>query len=152
MKVAEALVLRADCQRKMAQIKMRLERVVKVQEGEQPAENPDLLLDELLHTIEELTGWIKKINRTNALTSFNETLSVADALAERDKLMQKRNALQEVLEYAAIKQDRFSRPEIKFYRTVDVAVIQKQVDELSKAYRELDFKIQEMNWTTDLVE
>lgn len=152
MKVAEALVLRADCQRKIAQIKMRLERVVKVQEGEQPAEDPNLLINELLHTMEDLTGWIKKINKTNTLTSFNETLSVADALAERDKLMQKRNALQEILEYASIKQDRFSRSEIKFYRTVDVAVIQKQVDELSKAYRELDFKIQEMNWTTDLVE
>ena len=43
MKLAEALVLRADCQRKVAQLKQRLERVMKVQEGEQPAEQPDVL-------------------------------------------------------------------------------------------------------------
>jgi len=41
MKLAEALVLRADCQRKAAQLQQRLERVVKVQEGEPPARRGD---------------------------------------------------------------------------------------------------------------
>ncbi|MNL35533.1 hypothetical protein D3C87_1575690 [compost metagenome] len=66
--------------------------------------------------------------------------------------MQKRKMLNEVLEQAAIKQDRYSRSEVKFNRTVDVGLIQSQVDGLSKAYREFDFKIQELNWTTELIE
>ncbi len=152
MKLAEALVLRADCQRKVAQLKQRLERVVKVQEGEEPAEEPGVLLTELNRTLEELTEWIKRINKTNSSVAFDSTRSISDALAERDHCMQKRNILNELLEIASIKQDRFSRSEVKYYRTVDVNELQKQVDELSKNYRELDFRIQEKNWTIELIE
>lgn len=152
MKLAEALVLRADCQRKVAQLKQRLERVMKVQEGEQPAEQPDVLLAELTKTLDELVVWIKKINKTNSLSPFDQDRSLSDALAERDGLMQQRNILHDLLEAAAIKQDRFSRSEVKFYRTMDVNVLQKNADELSKRYRELDFKVQEKNWSIELIE
>ncbi len=152
MKLAEALVLRADAQRKVAQLKQRLERVVKVQEGEEPVEQPSFLFEELNRTIEELTSWVKKINKTNSLTSFDTNMSIADALAERDKLMQKRNILNDILEAATIKQDRFSRSEVKFYRSIEVNEVQKQLDDLSKSYRELDFKIQEKNWTVEVIE
>ncbi|OPH49295.1 hypothetical protein BC351_37550 [Paenibacillus ferrarius] len=152
MKLAEALVLRADAQRKVAQIKQRLERVIKVQEGEQPAEQPTVLLTELDRTVEELVSWIKKINKTNAYTKFDGHLSIADALAERDNLMQKRNLLNDLLEAATIKQDRYSRSEVKFYRTIEVNELQKQLDDLAKSYRELDFKIQEKNWSVEVIE
>jgi len=152
MKLAEALVRRADAQKKIAQLRQRLERVVKVQEGEAPAEDPKALIAELEQTLNEQTAWIRKINKTNALTPFNNELSISDALAERDQLMQHRKLFGELLEHASIKQDRFSRSEVKFERTVDVAQIQARVDELSKAYREFDFRIQETNWTTDLIE
>ncbi|MFB9274110.1 DIP1984 family protein [Cohnella cellulosilytica] len=152
MKLAEALVLRADTQKKVAQLRQRLERVVKVQEGESPAEDPSFLLRDLEQTLDEQTAWIRKINRTNALTAFDEGLSISDALAERDRLMQYRKLLGDVLEQASIKQDRFSRSEVKYERTVDVVQIQAQVDTLSKAYREYDFRIQELNWRTDLFE
>lgn len=152
MKLAEALVLRADCQRRIAQLKQRLERVVKVQEGEQPAENPTDLLIELDRTMEELTSWIKKINKTNSLTVFTEGKSLADVLAERDRMMQKRKILNELLDTASIRQDRYSRSEVKFHTVIEVPHLQKQVDELAKSYRELDFRIQEKNWTIDVIE
>jgi hypothetical protein len=152
MKLAEALVLRADTQKKVAQLRQRLDRVVKVQEGETPAEDPLTLLAELEHTLDEQTKWIRQINQTNAMTPFDEGLSISDALAERDRMMQHRKLLGDVLEQASIKQDRFSRSEVKFERTVDVVQIQAKADELSKAYREYDFRIQELNWRTDLIE
>ncbi|QTH41915.1 DIP1984 family protein [Cohnella sp. LGH] len=152
MKLAEALVLRADTQKKIAQLRQRLERVVKVQEGELPAEDPSSLLRELEQTLDEQTEWIRKINRTNATVSFAEGLSISDALAERDRIMQHRKLLGDVLEQASIKQDRFSRSEVKYERTIDVVQIQTKVDALSKAYREYDFRIQELNWRTDLLE
>ncbi|WP_234410570.1 DIP1984 family protein [Caldalkalibacillus mannanilyticus] len=86
MKLAEALVLRVDCQRRISQLRERLARIVKVQEGDEPAENPDLLLDELNETINELTGLIVSINKTNSLTKFDENRSIADVLAERDSI------------------------------------------------------------------
>jgi len=124
MKLAEALVRRADAQKKIAQLRQRLERVVKVQEGEAPAEDPKVLIADLEQTLKEQTAWIRKINKTNALTPFNNSeLSISDALAERDQLMQHRKLLSDLLEHASIKQDRFSRSEVKFERTVDVAQI-----------------------------
>ncbi|MGG4402229.1 DIP1984 family protein [Paenibacillus amylolyticus] len=152
MRLAEALVLRADEQKKIAQLKQRLERVVKVQEGEQPAEDPQLLMIDLENTIRNLTVLVKKINKTNAQTDFTAGVTLADALAERDGIMQERASFNEVLQNASIRQDRYSRSEVKYERTVNIADIQQKVDSLSKSYRELDFKIQEKNWTIDLIE
>ncbi|WP_139997487.1 DIP1984 family protein [Paenibacillus paridis] len=152
MRLAEALVMRADCQRKVAQIKQRLGRVIKVQEGEKPSESPTELLDELKRTLDDLAVWVKKINKTNALSAFDDSISLAEALSERDRIMQHRNILNEMLSEASIRQERYSRQEVKFYTTIEIPVLQKEVDELSRKYRELDFKIQEKNWSTVLLE
>ena len=61
-----------------------------------------------------------------------------------------RAVLREVLDNANVRSDRFSRNEIKFVRTIDVAALQKQIDELSKQLRELDTHLQQANWMTDL--
>lgn len=47
---------------------------------------------------------------------------------------------------------RFGKNEIRFIRTVDVKELHKEVDKYSKQLRELDLKIQELNWTVELVE
>ena len=47
MKLAEALSIRADLQRKLSQLDNRLLNNSKVQEGETPSENPIELLAEL---------------------------------------------------------------------------------------------------------
>ena len=47
MKLAEALILRADCQKRLQKIKERLIRSSKVQEGEEPPEQPQGLIEEL---------------------------------------------------------------------------------------------------------
>ncbi|GGF71780.1 hypothetical protein GCM10010912_16170 [Paenibacillus albidus] len=151
MKLAEALVNRSDLQRKIAQLKQRLERVVKVQEGEEPAEQPKDLLRELEHSVNELAKLVRAINRTNSGVAFDEHWTLADALAERDRMLQLRKLLSDLLEQASITQDRFSRSEVRYQRTVDVVQIQKQVDDLSRDYRELDFRIQEKNWTITLI-
>ncbi|MCQ4085358.1 DIP1984 family protein [Saccharibacillus sp. JS10] len=152
MRLAEALVQRADQQRKIAQLKQRLSRVVKVQEGDVPAEDPKILMSELHEAIGSLSQLIKKINKTNSFTLFSEGVTLADILAERDRIIQERNALNEILEAASVRQDAYSRSEIRFYRTIEIPELQSQVDGLSKSYRELDFKIQEKNWTVDLID
>jgi hypothetical protein len=76
MKLAEALVNRSDLNRKIAQLKQRLERVVKVQEGEKPAERPEVLLQELERAVNEQTILIRAINRTNSSVAFNEDWSI----------------------------------------------------------------------------
>ncbi|MBD2485166.1 DIP1984 family protein [Planktothrix sp. FACHB-1365] len=151
MKLAEALILRGDSQKKIAQLRQRLSRVAKVQEGEQPAENPGDLLAELEAVTAELVTLIKQINRTNSTTAF-QAGTLADALAERDVLILKRNVYDNLVQEAAIRQDRYSRSEVRFVSTIDIAAIQRQVDNLSRDYRELDAQIQAINWQTDLQE
>ena len=79
MKLAEGLILRADLQKRMEQIRSRLYNNVLVQEGELPSEDPDLLLKEFLSLQKELTDIIKSINRTNNATLFNDSMSLPSA-------------------------------------------------------------------------
>lgn len=149
MKLAEALNQRADLQKRIAQLKERLNNNVKVQEGDSPAEDPKDLFAELDDAIHQLKETVFRINRTNLETAV-EGRSLTDIIAEKDTLSLKISTLREVLENTNVRSDRFSRNEIKFVRTIDVAKLQKQIDDLSKQLRELDVKLQQANWSTDL--
>ena len=152
MKLAEALILRADCQKRMEQLKQRLLRSARVQEGDQPAENPQELLAELEQTAAQLTSLIQRINRTNARTELQQGLALSDGLAVRDVLQIRQTAYRELARAAVVSQDRMTRSEVKFRSTVSVQDLQKQADALAKEHRELDTRIQELNWRTELVE
>lgn len=152
MKLAEALIIRADIQKRIEQLKYRIMRSAKVQEGEEPPEDSEELLSELYRLYDELTRIIKSINRTNSSVELGSGKTLGDALAERDRIIDKRNALQSVIEAAAITPERYSKSEIKYISTVNIKELQKNIDQLSKEIRELDSKIQEKNWTVDLIE
>ena len=152
MKLAEALILRADCQKRFEQLKARALRNVKVQEGDAPAENPLALLPELERVAAELAELIKRINRTNARVAFADGKSIADVLAERDVLALERSLYNDVALAATVTQDRYSRSEVKYVSVVNVMEAQKRADALAKAYREIDARIQELNWQTELVD
>ena len=79
MKLAEALILRADCQKRIAQLKSRLLVNAKVQEGDAPAETPQELIAELGRVSNELLDLIKRINRTNSATAFAGRGTISDA-------------------------------------------------------------------------
>ena len=152
MRLAEALILRADCQKRFEQLKQRIAGNAKVQEGDAPAESPDQLIREMEAISEELLRLIQGINRTNSTTTLEGGKSLSDALAERDAIMLKRSVYSSLATAASVTQTRTSKSEIKFKSTVSVPEIQSVIDRLSKAYRELDSTIQELNWKTDLVE
>jgi hypothetical protein len=152
MKLAEALILRADCQKRIAQLKSRLLTNARVQEGDKPAETPKELLAELDRVSAELLDLIKRINRTNCATLFAKRRTISDVLADRDVLALQRAAYAELAQAAAITQGRFTRSEVKYISTINVAEIQKRADETAKNYRDLDARIQELNWQTELVD
>jgi hypothetical protein len=149
MKLAEALNQRADLQKRIAQLRERLSNNVKVQEGDQPAENPEDLFKELDCCLKDLESLIVRINRTNQETVW-EGKTLTEMIAGKDTLSLHLSVLRSVLDSANVRSDRYSRNEIKFVRTVDVNVLQKQVDDLSRDLRELDSKLQQANWMTEL--
>jgi Family of unknown function (DUF6847) len=151
MKIAEALALRADLQRRLEQLKQRLVKNARIQEGDKPEEDPVELQSELERSAQELTLLIQRINRTNAASRFgNGTL--ADALAERDVLKIRYGTYRELANAASTTQHRATRSEVKFISTVSVAAIQRKADDLAREYRELDTRIQEADWMTTLLD
>ena len=151
MKLAQALILRSDTQKRIEQLKVRLLSNAKTQENEKPSEDPKLLLKELDKLTSELFRLICSINLTNSSAKF-DGVSLTEMIAKKDALVLKANVLREFATSASQKVDLYSNSEIKILSTVDVAALQKQVDALSKEIRELEMKLQEANWAVDLVE
>ena len=151
MKLAEALILRSDLQKRIEQLRVRLNNNAKVQENDKPSENPEELLNELDNNINQLKILIKQINRTNCVTVSNGQ-TLADLIAERDTLTLKSNILRGFLNIAGQKVNLYSTTEIKIMSTVDVPALQKKLDLLSKKIRETDTELQQANWLTELIE
>jgi hypothetical protein len=77
-------------------------------------------------------------------------MSMTDALAHRDVLGLRRTILVEAAQHASARQDRYMRSELRSVTPLDVASLHRAADELAREHRELDAKIQERNWTTEI--
>jgi len=151
MKLATALSERADIQRRLSQLQTRLDNNAKVQEGEEPAEDPKALLKELDALLERLEWLMTRINLTNSRT-LSDGVTVTALIARRDCLKKRVNLMRSFLDSASAKVDRYSQKEIKILSAVKVSTLQKQLDDVSKELRETDERIQALNWTTELME
>lgn len=152
MKLAEALALRADLQKRAAQLKSRIRNAAKVQEGDQPAEDPNEMLAEFNSCLLQLEDLIVRINKTNQEMTLRDGQTLTAKIAHRDILTKKVAALNEVCNYLSERTDRYGRQEIKYVNTLDAAKLRKQADDSSKLLRETDIEIQAANWTLDLME
>ena len=85
MKLAEALQERADLNKKIAELRRRLENCLLVQDGEEPAEDPNLLLVELNGSVERLERLMADINLTNCQTVVNG-MTLTELIAKKDAL------------------------------------------------------------------
>lgn len=150
MKLAEALNLRADTAKRLSQLSERLTANAKVQEGDTPAENPQELLEELDRLTSQLEYLISRINLTNSKTLYNGK-SLTEMIAQKDTLSLKSSVLRNFLSAASAKTDRYSNKEIRVFSTVNVRELQKNSDDISEEIRKLNVKIQELNWSTDLL-
>ena len=149
MKLAEALLTRADLQKKIAQLKTRMIQNVKVMDGEEPAESVAELLAEFCEANFALATLIIRIVKTNAHTPFDEG-TIIDTIVWRDFIGTKIKVYRELYEAAISKSERFHLQEIKYIRCVDTAKLQKDINELSQIYRAIDTSLQKVNWNTDL--
>ena len=150
MKLATALSERADLQRRISELGVRLNNNAKVQDGEKPSEDPQELLAELNKDFERLEELVARINHTNNETKSGD-VTLTDLIAKRDCLKQKIGIMRNFLNTASEKVSRYSKTEIRILSTVSVSELQKEVDRLSKELRETDETIQGLNWTTDLI-
>lgn len=152
MKLAEALLIRSDMQKKLAQLKARIKNNVKVQEGDTPSEDPNELLLQASQIISELNMLIERIHRTNAIAKTDKGQSMLTLLVERDTLEMRHKLLTETIEATHSEMDRYSPREIKWDVIVSVAGLQKQADDIAMKLRQINLVIQSHNWQIELVE
>ena len=150
MKLAEALLLRAEYQKKIENLQSRILANIKVQEKDKPLENPEKLLEEAFGLSEQLCALIQKINMRNNTARLGTGQTLAEAIVERDMLLKKRNILAAMANTAIESNYRLTHSEVKMNVAISIEQTQKQIDSISRQFRELDTQIQGLNWTTEL--
>ena len=149
MKLAEALQLRGDLQKRMEQLSHRLRMNATYQEGDKPAEDPVALLAEYDICAAELEQLMARINRTNSET-VTDAGTLTELLAKRDCLKLRAVTYREFLSAASDLRGRATRSEIRILSSVDVPKYRKVADAIARELRELDNVIQAANWSTEL--
>lgn len=150
MKIGEALTQRAELVRKIQELDGRIAVNATSQEGDAPAEDPNVLLTESARVTDELEALITRINLTNALTTLEDGTPITAALARRDTLATRVRTLQKAIQAAQSTGLRYSMTEIKTVKHLDVAALQAQHDAYATERRALDAAIQAHNWSTDV--
>ncbi|GGJ86268.1 DIP1984 family protein [Deinococcus aquiradiocola] len=152
MPLAEALIERADLQKRALQLQARLHTNAKTQEGETPAEDPAELLTELMGLYDRLDTLIARIHRSNMAARLPDGRTLTDALAHREVLDLRLTALRGVTEAASIQQTRQTRSELRYVSHLPVRDLQAQTDRLARERRKLETLIQQTNWQSPLLD
>lgn len=150
MKLAEALLLRSDIQKKIASLRDRIVSNAVVQQGDKPHEKPTDLLKQAVGALGELEDLVTKINRTNLKAKLDDGRTLTEAIAHRDMLVAQHALYTAAIAGSKKEPDRYGVREIKWVAMLEVAKLQKQADDLSKKIRELNAQIQQTNWKAEL--
>ncbi|RKR76220.1 DIP1984 family protein [Frondihabitans australicus] len=156
MKLAEALINRADLQRRVEQLRARITANARYQEGEEPAEAASELLVEVTRILDGLEQLIVAINLTNAQTRLDDGRTMTEALAQRDLLRTRHSILVAAADASAGVGDfggyRQLRSELRQVSALPTARIRAEADDVARRLRELDVLVQRANWEADLAD
>jgi hypothetical protein len=152
MKLAEALLLRSDQQKKLASLKQRINANVLIQDGDEPSENPNELIKQIFALTQESNQLICRIHLTNAQATLEDGKILLSLLSSRDSYAEQHKILINAIASTHREPDRYSAREIKWQKVIPVASLQKQADDISAKLRDINIKIQAVNWQIDLVE
>lgn len=150
MKLAEALLLRSDLQKKSASLRERIAANAVVQEGDKPHEDPNELMKQSFDIQDQLSKLVTEINHANIAAKLPDGRSLTHAMAERDALTAKHGLLQAAIEATRKEPSRYGQREIKWVSVIPVAKLQKQSDDIAKKLRDLNVHIQATNWKVDI--
>jgi hypothetical protein len=151
MTLAEALLERADLQKRIEALQSRIVANASYQEGEEPAEDPAELLVECERALAALERLVTAINLTNAaaVTAAGELLTAA--LARRESLRGRHSILTRAADAAAGERGyRQLRSELRRLPALPVRELRERADVAARELRELDAAIQRTNWEVEL--
>ncbi|MFE6735522.1 DIP1984 family protein [Microbacterium sp. NPDC057650] len=154
MRLAEALAVRSDLQRRIEQLRTRIADNARYQEGEEPAEDAAALLVEADAALDQLRDLIRRINATNIRVVVGEG-TMTEALAARDVLRLRHSLLTDAAAAASGTGQgylRQMRSELRQFSALPVGELRSRADDVARELRELDSSIQQANWGNDLDE
>lgn len=155
MKLGEALNERARLAKRVGELRHTLEGCIVIQEGETAAADPGALLAQSMSMIDEIEGLVAAINYTNSVTMLPSGLTLTEALAARDALGAKVGLYDFAIDKLT-KGDPFlyrrTASELKQERLLKYASTVSERDYHAQLRRELEAELQEVNWTTELIE
>ena len=150
MKLAEALSIRKDLQKRIQQLGQRIKSNVKVQEDDELLEDPNELMKELHSCLIQLEELMGRINLTNINTKNAEGLSITQLIAKKDTLTMRIGILRNIYSEATNIVNRYSSSELRIECVIDAKQLSKQIDDYSGRLRKLDIEIQSLNFLTEL--
>lgn len=150
MKLAEALLLRSDMNKKFESLSERIGQNAIIQEGDEPHEDSSKLIDDAFIVLHDLKALVIKINKANLHYHLPNGPSIMEAIADRDALVAQHSLLRKTITNAQHQPDRYSMREVKWKTTLKVSNLQKQLEELAKSIRIMNAAIQETNWKSEL--
>ena len=163
MKLAEALIVRAEIQDRLKNLEGRACLAARHQEGDEVAEDAAALVAEALRVHAELAELVARINQTNATHRLANGLTITQAIARRGMLGKQQVFLRTVADaamgieenygrYSRSTNVRETRTELRWIAAVPVVTLREQRDSVAQERRILDTMIQEANWTVELVD
>lgn len=156
MKLAEALINRGDLQKRIEQLRSRVIANARYQEGEEPGEDAEALLAEVISLQEALEQLVVAVNLTNSTTVLDDGRTMTEALAHRDALRSRHSILVQAAD-ASAGMGEFSgyrqlRSELRQLSALPTAAVRQQADDVARRLRQLDVIIQQANWEADLAD
>lgn len=152
MKLAEALITRADLQRRIEQLRARIVAVARYQEGEEPQEDAAALVEEASAALDRLEELVVAVNLTNATVHLSDGSTMTAALARRDALRARHSLLAASADAAQGTGGgyRQMRSELRQFAALPVVELRRRADDVARQLRELDVEVQRTNWEADL--
>ena len=138
-------------QTKLASLQQRINSNVLIQEGDQPSEDPNALIKEAFAVNSELHALIQRIHATNAQAQTIQGQPLLRVLNARDSLTQQHRILQQAIDSSQRENGRYSSSEIRWIKSISLAELQKQADDISRQLRQNNLEIQASNWQVDLI-
>jgi hypothetical protein len=156
MLLGEALAERSSKKKQLEQVEARAVSVARYQEGERPAEDAGELLETGRRLVGELRELARRINRTNSATELDPGFTLTDALALRDGYATEYKLVTAVADSAAGRKAatwaRQLRSELQQLSAVPVTDLRSEADRIAEARRNLDVRIQQAGWSTELLD
>lgn len=155
MNIAGALAERAALDEKIRSLQQRAKGAARYLEGEEPPENAAELLGLAVQAMTERRALISRINLTNAATELEPGMTLTAALAQRALLSAHAALLHAIADEASPGRDPYGRgrrkTELPEKTDIPVKDLRAEADRLSREHRELDARIQQKNWNTELI-